>query len=318
MLRALPVPDAPELLIGAGTGDDAAVWRLDADRALIVTVDVITPVVDDARSWGRVAATNAVSDVYAMGGQPLLALDIVHWNDEELPLELLEAALRGLGDVATADRFVVAGGHTITDPEPKLGLAVVGLAHPDRLLTNAGLRDGEVLVLTKPLGVGVITTAIKRGVAPSGASDAAIASMTRSNREASRIASAAGATGATDITGFGLLGHLGRMALESGVDIELAMAAVPFLPGARDLAAAAVFPGGAHRNLAAVEAVLERGAVGETDVLLLADPQTSGGLCFGVPEATAPGVLQELRHLGHEAAVIGRVVRGEGRIGLVP
>lgn len=318
MLRVLPIPDAPELIVGAGTGDDAAVWQLDEERALIFTVDVITPVVDDARSWGRVAATNAVSDVYAMGGTPLLALNIVHWNDTELPLALLEDALAGLGDVAVADRFALAGGHTITDPEPKLGLAVVGMAHPDRLFTNAGLRPGQVLVLTKPLGVGVITTGIKRGVAPSGAADAAVASMTRSNAAAARVAAAAGVRGATDVTGFGLVGHVGRMAAESHVDVVIRATAVPLLPGARELADAGVFPGGAGRNLAAAEARLVRDGIGEIDVQLLADPQTSGGLAFGVAADRATQVVAELRATGHVAAVIGEVVAGAGRLVLRP
>ncbi len=318
MLRALPIPDAPELIVGAGTGDDAAVWRLDDERALIVTVDVITPVVDDARTWGRVAATNAVSDVYAMGGTPLLALNIVHWNNDELPLELLEAALRGLGDVATAGRFALAGGHTITDPEPKLGLACVGLAHPDRLLTNAGLRPEQVLILTKPLGVGVVTTGIKRGVAPSSAADAAIASMTRSNELAAAAALGAGATGATDITGFGFLGHVGRMARESAVDVVVSRASMPFLPGAIELGAAGVFPGGAHRNLEAVRAQLVVDGLAETDVVLLADPQTSGGLCFGVDADRADLVVAELRASGHDAAAVARIVAGAGNLILRP
>ena len=314
MLRALPIPDAPELVVGAGTGDDAAVWLLDDERALIVTVDVITPVVDDARSWGRVAATNAISDVYAMGGTPLLALNIVHWNNDELPLTLLEDALRGLGDVATANRFALAGGHTITDPEPKLGLAVVGLAHPARLLTNAGLRPGQTLVLSKPLGIGVITTGIKRGLAGGAAADAAIASMTRSNAVAAQVALAAGATGATDITGFGLLGHVGRMALESHVDVNLRFDAVQFLPDALRLAGEGVFPGGAHRNLEAVVERVDATGVADSDVLLLADPQTSGGLCFGVDAAVADSVVAELRASGHEAAAIATLTAGAGVI----
>lgn len=314
MLRALPIPDAPELLVGAGTGDDAAVWLLDDERALIVTVDVITPVVDDARSWGRVAATNAVSDVYAMGGTPLLALNIVHWNNDELPLSMLADALAGIGDVATAGRFALAGGHTITDPEPKLGLAVVGLAHPGRLLTNAGLRPGQVLVLTKPLGIGIVTTAIKRGLAPDGAADAAIASMIRSNAVAAACALDAGATGATDITGFGLLGHVGRMAIESGVDVEVAFGSVPLLPGADALARAGVFPGGAQRNLDAVMSRLEIDGLAETEVSVLADPQTSGGLCFGVDPDRVGGVLDRLAADGHPGAVVGTVRPGTGRL----
>ncbi len=267
-------------------------------------------------AWGRVAATNAVSDVYAMGGSPLLALNIVHWNDVELPLSMLEAALAGLGDVATAHRFALAGGHTITDPEPKLGLAVVGMAHPDRLLTNAGLRPGQQLVLTKPLGIGVATTAIKRGVAPPGMAERAIASMTRSNADAARIALAALVRGATDVTGFGLLGHVGRMALESAVDVRITPAAVPMLTGARELAVAGVVPGGAQRNLDGVESRLRRDGVEDVDVLLLADPQTSGGLILGVDPERVEWVLGELAATDHRAAVIGEVVAGTGELWL--
>ena len=298
MLRALPIPDAPELIVGAGTGDDAAVWRLDAERALIVTVDVITPVVDDPRSWGRVAATNAVSDVYAMGGTPLLALNIVHWNNDELPLSMLEEAMPVSATWPAADHFVLAGGHTITDPEPKLGLAVVGLAHPDRLLTNAGLRAGQALVLTKPLGVGVITTGIKRGVAPDIAAEAAIASMTRSNRSAASVALGAGATGATDITGFGLLGHLGRMAVESHADVTISRR--------RCLCCreSMTWPPASCSRVARI-AIWPRSSTGSTpkgsseiDVLVLADPQTSGGLCFGVDAERAAAVVDRAADLG--------------------
>lgn len=316
MLRGLPFENRPELLVGAATGDDAAVWRLDDARALVVTTDFLTPVVDDPRAWGRVAAANAVSDVYAMGGRPLLALNVVCWNDDELPIELLGEVLAGGLEIARAGGFVIAGGHTVTDPEPKYGLAVVGEVHPERLLTNAGLRAGDELVLTKPLGIGVITTAIKRGGAPAEVIDAALASMTRLNDEASRVALAHGATGATDVTGFGLLGHLGRMALESAVDVTIEVGAVPILPGVRELAAAGFVPGGSGRNLRHVADRLDRGATAELDVTLLADAQTSGGLVFGVAPSAVDAVLAALRASGHDAARIGAAVRGTGRLAL--
>ncbi len=205
--------------------------------------------VDDARTWGRVAAANSVSDVYAMGGRPLFALNLVGWNVDALPMSLLGEVLAGGQDVATAGGFVIVGGHTIDDPEPKYGMAVTGEVHPDRILTNAGLRAGQDLILTKPLGVGVITTAIKRDQAPAESVEAAIASMTRLNDRASRVAVAGGATGCTDVTGFGLLGHLGRMAIESGVGVTVEFDALPFLPGAVELAGEGVMPGGSVRNL---------------------------------------------------------------------
>ena len=315
MRRLAPVTD-PNLLVGAATGDDAAVWRLDDDRALVVTADFITPVVDDARWWGRVAAANAVSDVYAMGGRPLLALNLVGWNVAELSNDLLVEVLLGAQDIASEGGFVIAGGHTVDDPEPKFGLAVVGEVHPDRMLTNSGFRPGDVIGLTKPLGVGVITTAIKSGTASEEVVDAALASMTRLNDAAAGIAVASGARGATDVTGFGLLGHLGRAAMESGIDVAIDVAAVPLLPGTRELAEAGSMPGGSRRNLEWADERLDRGGFDELDVLLLADAQTSGGLVFGVDPTEVDGVLADLDSTGHAAAVIGRATAGSGRITL--
>ena len=311
MRRLRPV-DHPDLLVGAATGDDAAVWRLDDGRSLVVTADFITPVVDDARTWGRVAAANAVSDVYAMGGRPLLALNLVGWNSEELSADLLGDVLLGAQDVADAGGFVIAGGHTVDDPEPKFGLAVVGEADPDRLLTNAGFRAGDVLVLTKPLGVGVITTAIKRGDAPADVVDAAVASMTKLNDEAAGVALAVGATGATDVTGFGLLGHLGRAMAESDVDAVVEVSMVPLLPGSRELAEAGVMPEGSRRNLAWAEDLLDRGGHGELEALLMADAQTSGGLVFGVSPDRIDEALVALSATGHAAAAIGHVLSPAG------
>ena len=315
MRRLAPVDD-PALLVGAATGEDAAVYRLDDGRALVVTADFITPVVDDARMWGRVAAANAVSDVYAMGGRPLLALNLVGWNSEELSIDLLAEVLLGAQDVASEGGFVIAGGHTVDAPEPKFGLAVVGEADPDRLLTNTGVRPGDALVLTKPLGIGVITTAIKAGTAPDDVVHGALDCMTRLNAEAARVALDAGATGATDVTGFGLLGHLGRAVMESGVDAEIDVGAVPLLEGARALAETGSIPGGSRRNLAWVDERLDRGNHDELDVLLLADAQTSGGLVFGASPAAAHEALDRLEETGHTASVIGRVAEGNGRLRL--
>jgi|TARA_Y100000031_G_scaffold847_1_gene1107 selenide,water dikinase len=298
------------------TGDDAAVWRLSVDRALVLTADFITPVVDDARSWGRVAAANAVSDVYAMGGTPLLALNLVCWNSDELSSDLLVEVLRGAQDVAADAGFAIAGGHTVDDPEPKYGLAVLGEVHPDRMLTNTGFRPGDALVLTKPLGIGVITTAIKSGDAGQDVVEAAMESMTRLNADGSAVAIAAGASGATDITGFGLLGHLARAAAESGVDMTVNAAEVPLLPGTRDLAEAGSMPGGSRRNLEWADQILDRGGLVELDVLLLADAQTSGGLVFGASPAAADEAVAQLTATGHTAAVVGDVTAGNGRIRL--
>jgi selenide,water dikinase len=313
IVRGLTPSTRAELLVGPQTGDDAAVWKLDDRRALVVTTDFITPVVDDARDWGRVAATNAVSDVYAMGGRPLLALNLVCWNDE-LPDELLAEVLAGAQAVADDGAFVVAGGHTVTDPEPKFGLAVVGEVAPDRLLTNAGMRPGDAVILTKPLGVGVITTAIKRGEATSEAIDVAVQSMTKLNAAASRVALDHGATGATDVTGFGLLGHLGRMARESSVDVTIDCTSVPLLDGVRALAEGGVVSGGALRNVNWVREQLDQGTVDDLTVTVLADPQTSGGLVFGVHENEVDEALVALAQSGHRAARIGTAGRGAGRL----
>ena len=317
-MRRLAPPGDPNLLVGALSGDDAAVWRLSDERALVVTADFITPVVDDARTWGRIAAANAVSDVYAMGGTPLLALNLVGWNVDELPTELLGDVLQGGLDIAAEAGFVVAGGHTVDDPEPQYGMAVVGEVHPDRILTNAGLRVGDVLVLTKPLGIGIATTAIKREVADDALADAAIGSMVRLNEAARDAALAAGATGCTDVTGFGLLGHLQRMAAESRVDVDIDVDAVPVLDGIAALLADGVVPGGSQRNLDHVRPMLDAGAHGDDTQVLLADAQTSGGLLFGAADAgAASAAVALLTTSGHTAAVVGRVTApGEGRIAL--
>lgn len=315
--RLAPDPH-PELLVGAITGDDAAVWRLDDTRAIVFTADFITPVVDDAHDWGRVAATNAVSDVYAMGGRPLLAINLVAWNTAELSNDLLGDVLAGGAEVARANGFAVAGGHTVDDPEPKYGMAVVGEVHPGRILANTGLRDGDVLVLTKPLGVGIITTAIKRGECPDASRVAAVDSMTRSNALAARAALDAGATGATDVTGFGLLGHLGRMALESAIDVEIDTNKVPVLEGARELAEAGVIPGGSQRNLAHVLPRLSNDGVDDVTTALMADAQTSGGLVFGARADAASDAVRALVESGHRAAIVGRATTGTGLLRLLP
>ena len=290
-------------------------WRLDEDRALVVTVDVITPLVDDARTWGRIAAANAVSDVYAMGGRPLLALNIVGWNRDELSLDLLSEVLAGGADMAARGGWVNAGGHTIDDPEPKYGQAVIGEVAPDRILRNSGLRHGDALVLTKPLGTGIFATAMKAGSVPDELHTAAVESMTRLNDDASSAALAAEATGATDITGFGLLGHARRMAEEARVDLEIAAASVPILPGVIALATDGVVPGGSRRNLDWARARLDvTGDVDEVLLSVLGDAQTSGGLLFGARPAAAHEAVARLREQGHDAAVIGSVRDGSGRV----
>jgi selenide, water dikinase len=253
-----------------------------------------------------------VSDVYAMGGVPLFALNIACWNEDELPLDLLEDVLAGAADVAREGGWVLAGGHTIDDPQPKFGLAVVGLAHPDRLLRTGGLRDGDRLVLTKALGVGVVATAIKADAAPPEVVDAAVSSMVRPNAQAAEVARDAGATGATDVTGFGLLGHLRNALDASGVGAEIDPREVPLLPGAAELAEAGHVPGGTRRNLEWVHEALDPGTWDETTLLLLADAQTSGGLLIAVAEGRAPALIAALElHGAPVAAMVGRTRAGK-------
>jgi selenide,water dikinase len=293
MVAGLAGPDAlaAELLVGLAAGDDAAVVRIDGDQAVISTVDFFTPVVDDPYDWGRIAAANALSDVYAMGGRPVLAVNLLCWPRDLLPLELATEVLRGGLDVATGAGCPVAGGHSVDDPEPKYGMAVTGLAHPDRLLRNDAGRPGLPLSLTKPLGIGVLNTRHKQ---TGERFPQAIDVMTTLNRDAAEAAVAAGARCATDITGFGLLGHLYKLARASGVTAEIDAKAVPYADGARESARAGYVSGGTRRNLAWVDPHVEWGAgVDETERLLLADAQTSGGLLVAgeVPGAPVVGRL---------------------------
>ena len=302
--------------MGLDTGDDAGVWDLGNGRALISTVDFITPLVNDARIWGQIAAANSLSDVYAMGGKPLFGLNLVGWNNDELPSSMLSDVLAGGLEIAEQAGMAIIGGHTISDPEPKYGIAVTGEVDPKKMLTNAGLEPDQDLILTKPLGVGVITTAIKAGIAGKEIVGAAVASMTQLNDIASQVAVSAGATGATDVTGFGLLGHLGKMVLTSGVDAVIDVGGIAFLPGAKQYAEDGVIPGGTRRNLAWVENQIDAGSYGETDLLLLADAQTSGGLIFGVDKAKSGEACTELNEQGVGAMIVGETCTGTGTIRL--
>ena len=313
LVRGLDRPEDPDLLVGLDTADDAAVYRLRDDLAIVVTTDFFTPIVDDPYDWGRVAATNALSDVYAMGGTPLLALNLVAWPREGLPFELLARVLDGGADVVRAAGALVGGGHSIDDPEPKFGLAVVGTVDPARVLANRGARVGDALVLTKPIGLGVISTALKRDAATSEIVDRAISVMTTLNASARDAAVAVGDAvhAATDVTGFGLLGHLREMLHASGVAAELDLAAVPVIDGVRELIAAGMVAGGTQRNHAYVSDTVDWNGVDEREQLLLADAQTSGGLLFAVDAASTDALVAELQARDTlAAAVIGRVVTG--------
>tara|TARA_B100000676_G_scaffold112799_1_gene112521 strand:- start:58 stop:1008 length:951 start_codon:yes stop_codon:yes gene_type:complete len=313
---ALNTSDNPNVLVGLDTGDDAGIWDLGNGRALISTVDFITPLVNDARMWGQIAAVNSLSDVYAMGGKPLFGLNLVGWNNDELPSSILSEVLAGGLEIAEQAGMAIIGGHTISDPEPKYGMAVTGEVDPDKMLTNAGLKADQDLILTKPLGVGVITTAIKAGIAGKEIISAAVASMTQLNDIASQVAVSVGASGATDVTGFGLLGHLGKMVLASDIEAVINVANIEFLPGAKLYAQDGVVPGGTRRNLAWIEDQIDAGSYGETDLLLLADAQTSGGLIFGVEKDKSSEACAELNERGVTAMVIGETHAGTGTIRL--
>jgi selenide,water dikinase len=274
--------DYPQLLLGLDSPDDAAVYRLDAERALVVTTDFFTPIVDDPYAYGSIAAANALSDVYATGGRPLLALNIAALPTD-LPTEVTAAVFRGMAEKVREAGAVIAGGHTIQDLEPKVGLAVVGLAHPDRLLTKAAAKPGDLLVLTKPLGSGVITTAAKRDRAEAADVREAIGWMSRLNRIAGEAALAAGVRSATDVTGFGLLGHAAEVARSSGVTLQLEFDRLPWMAGARRYAGEGLFPGGSKKNQAAFAAEVDF-EIGRSpsEQLLLFDAQTSGGLLLAI------------------------------------
>jgi len=309
-----PAADYPNLLVGLGVPDDAAVYRLNAEQALITTTDFFPPVVDEPYAYGAIAAANALSDVYAMGGEPLFALNLLA-VPEDMPPEIVSEILRGGAEKAREAGAVIAGGHTVTDKEPKYGLAVTGLVHPDRLLTKGGARPGDRLLLTKPLGTGTITTANKQGKAEAAHVQAAIESMLRLNRAAARAAQTAGAHALTDITGYGFLGHAHEMAHLSRAKLRIAWEALPWLPGARQYAEKWIFPGGAGRNAEFYKpwVTFER-ALAEWEQHLLYDPQTSGGLLMAVAPERVNEVHADLRAAGEEVWVIGSVESGGGEI----
>lgn len=308
MLRLLPPPTDPNLLVGTNTADDAGVYRLSDDLALVQTVDFFTPVVDDPYWFGAIAAANALSDVYAMGGTPLTALNIAAFPVGVLPLDVLAEILRGGAEKVLEAGVTLVGGHTVDDPEPKYGLAVTGTIHPDRIITNAGARVGDVLVLTKPLGSGIATTAIKQGRAPAPLQEAVIATMARLNRAAAAAMVEVGVHAATDVTGFGLLGHLAEMAAGSGLAAGVSAGSVPLLAGVLDLAGEGVVPGGTYRNLDSLDGRLTVDAgVSERQRLVLGDAQTSGGLLIAVSPDRLEALLAALNRRGESGAPIGRM-----------
>lgn len=310
MLRRFPRIQHPDVLVGTETSDDAGVFRLRGDLAIVNTVDFFTPIVDDPYVFGQIAAANALSDVYAMGADPITALNVVGFPKATLDIDVLEAVLEGGLERARAAGAVVIGGHTIIDPELKYGMAVTGVVHPKRVVRNVGVRVGDALVLTKPLGTGIVTTALKRRKAPPASVKAAVASMVALNRQASEVMRAFPVHACSDVTGYALLGHGTEMARGSGVSLVFEAKVLPLLPGALRLASAGFLTGGCTRNRAylADKVVVEPSVpAGYADVAF--DPQTSGGLLIALPAGQANRLVRALRSRGVQAAtVIGEAV----------
>lgn len=333
MLSALPPPDDPRVLVGTSHADDAGVFRLSSDEALIGTLDFFTPIVDDPYLYGSIAAANSLSDVYAMGGEPLFALAIAAFPEDEKVLPFLADVMAGAADKAKEAGICIIGGHTVKDREPKFGLSVTGRVHPDRMWHNRGAKPGDAIVLTKPLGTGIATSAIKWGICPKGTEETVIASMARLNANASKAGRAVGISTATDVTGFGLIGHLLEVLEGSGLAAEIRLADVPVFDGVRDLLRRkrvdaltgrrrfpgsewvhATFgghpvPGGTHQNMAhQLGRVRFPPMLAREEAFLLSDPQTSGGLLMFVPEGRAEALCDALRAGGEGAWRIGRTL----------
>lgn len=315
VLRHMPLITDPNVLVGLSTSDDAAVYRVSDEVAVVLTVDFFTPVVDDAYEFGRISVTNALSDIYAMGARPVMALNLVAYPSRTRPLDSLEEILRGGADQAAAAGVSIGGGHSIDDPEPKYGLCVMGVVDPGRVVTNSGAKAGDRLILTKPIGTGIITTAIKHDTAPAEVVAKAVKVMTTLNGPAAEAMIEMGVNACTDVTGFGLLGHLHEMAAASGIGARLRVQDVPLIDGVRDLLALDEAPGGTYTNrdhLNDEKAVVWGDDVGEQDQLALCDAQTSGGLLISVPADKSASLQEALVQSGTLAAAeIGEIVTDE-------
>jgi len=302
----------PDLLVGLESPDDAAIWRLSDEQAIVITTDFFTPVVDTPYEYGAIAASNSLSDVYAMGGKPFLALNIAALPDH-LPAEVSGEILRGGAEKAREAGVVIAGGHTVKDKEPKYGLVAIGFVNPQKIISKSGLKAGDALVLTKPLGAGVTTTALKQEKAKEAHINEAIEWMSRLNKTAGELAVEFGVRGGTDITGFGFLGHAAEMAEASNVSLYFDFSAIPFLSGARGYAKQGIFPGGAFDNKGYFEKVVEFPAdFDEPSQMLLFDPQTSGGLLLGIASEKLNAFMKRAGELGQPVWAVGNVQPGGG------
>jgi selenide, water dikinase len=302
----------PDLMVGLSSPDDAAVWRLSDEQAIVITTDFFTPVVDTPYEYGAIAAANSLSDVYAMGGKPFLALNIAALPDN-LPVEISSEILRGGAEKAREAGVVIAGGHTVKDKEPKFGLVAIGFVHPQKIISKSGLKAGDVLILTKPLGGGVTTTALKQEKADEAHVSEAIEWMSRLNKTASELAVEFGVRGGTDITGFGFLGHTMEMVEASGISLHVDFAKLPFLSGARGYAERGIFPGGAFDNKKYFEASVSFAEdLDEPSQMLMFDPQTSGGLLFGLAREKLSAFEARAQELDQPYWVIGEAREGTG------
>lgn len=312
LANMFPPQDHPELLVGLAVSDDAAVYKISDEVAVIHTLDFFPPVVDDPYDYGAIAAANAMSDIYAMGGQVVLALNIC-CVPPDLPTEITREILRGGAEKVAESGGALAGGHTVDDKEPKYGLAVMGLVHPERVLTKAGARPGDALLLTKPLGVGIVTTALKGEVAEAAHVASAVESMKRLNRTAAQLIQEVGVRACTDITGFSLLGHGYEMAEKSAVRLQLYLDRIPFVPGAVEYAQEWLFPGGAHNNKNFYERHVQWGQdISEEMRVLLFTPETSGGLLVAVPAERVETLQARFAQVDHPCWIIGEVKEGAG------
>lgn len=314
MISKLPIPTDPNVLVGHAGSDDAGVYRVSDDLALVLTVDFFTPIVDDPYDYGRIAATNSLSDVYAMGGRPIAAVNIAGFPEGKIPADVLGEILRGGADQALKAGVPVLGGHTVNDPEVKYGLAVVGQVHPDRVVTNAGARPGDRLILTKPIGTGMLATALKNEKLDEKGIERIVAVMTTLNKIASELMLAHDVHACTDITGYGLAGHAYELAQASGVSIIIEAGSVPLIPGALQAVTDGHVPGGARNNYSYLEdATMIADTIDPSLGLLLHDPQTAGGLLIAVPDGEAERLVGELKESTPAAAIIGRCVDRIGK-----
>ena len=303
-----PSTTHPDLLVGIAGSDDAGVFRIDETRAIVQTIDFFTPIVDDPYDWGRITAANSLSDIYAMGAEPLTALQMVGWPRDVLPFDALTRVIEGGSDVMADAGCTIVGGHSIDATEPTYGFAITGIVSPDDIITNAAAVPGQVLILTKPIGTGILATAIKNGGVPANIQQAAISSMSTLNRGAADAARRIGVSAGTDVTGFGLLGHLSEMVRASDISAFLDVDSIPILDGVDRYLEEGAIPGGTRRNLKAVEPMVAFGPQGDRSRLILADAQTSGGLLLAVDAPLEAALHQALAEANTESWTIGRTV----------